>query len=73
MRCSGLVSGLVVCRSTVVSGNILSRAMHKMVAYVDHWFTNLCVWMLVTSVQLYYYSTTVAGLLTTAVAETFAI
>ena len=34
-------------RSAEVDGNIVSRAMYKVVAYVDHWFTNLCAWMLV--------------------------
>ena len=42
-----MITIIVTVRSATMDGNIVSRTMHWMVAYVDHWFTNLCVWMLV--------------------------
>ena len=36
---------------STVNGNILSRTMHRMTSFIDHWFTNFCVWMLVCRKQ----------------------
>ena len=41
----------------------MSRTMHRMTAFVDHWFTNICVWMLVCRQHacVKYYTPTVTG------------